>query len=192
MSVSKKLALLVLLSVPLAVPAQESASSPGAGLPELTDIIQKFSKRTGRKFVVDPRVRAIPIVYGIDTDKLTYEQLLLLLTVNQFVAVNQGDVTVVVPDVNARQMSTPVYTDLRFKAADDEWVTLLLEPKNACAPHLVPILRPLMPQAAHLAANLVGNDLIVADRAVNARRIATLVEKIDADTPAGRGCSEGK
>ncbi len=191
MNVSTRLALLVLLCVPLVADAQESADS-GAGQFELTDIIRKFSERTGRKFIVDPRVRAIPVLYGIDTDKLTYEQLLMTLTVNQFVAISQGDVTLVIPDVNARQSPTPIYTDGRFKAADDEWVTLLLEPKNACAPHLVPILRPMMPQAAHLAANPQGNSLIVVDRAVNARRIATLIDKIDADAPAGRGCDEKK
>ena len=47
-----------------------------------------------------------------------------------------------------------------------------------------------MPQAAHLAANPQSNQLLIADRAVNARRIATLVEKLDDATPAGRACAD--
>jgi general secretion pathway protein D len=183
----------MLLAVPLIAAAADPAPGPvNGGDPEIGEILEKFSKRTGRKFIVDPRVRASLGFYGIDGDKITYEQLLSTLTVNQFVAINQGDVTIVVPDANARQMPTPVYTDTRFTAADDEWVTLVLTTKNACAAHLVPILRPLMPQSAHLAAYPPGNTLVVSDRAVNARRIASVITKVDADAPAGRGCEEAR
>jgi general secretion pathway protein D len=189
---SPKMALLLLLAVPLVAAAAEPAPACATGAdPEIGVILEKFSKRTGRKLIVDPRVRAIPGFYGIKADEMTYEQLLATLTVNQFVAVNQGDVTIIVPDANARQMPTPVYLDTKFTAADDEWVTLVLTTRNACAAHLVPILRPLMPQAAHMAAYPTGNTLIVSDRSVNAKRIATLVAKIDAESPANRGCDAG-
>jgi general secretion pathway protein D len=118
--------------------------------------------------------------------------LLALATVHQFVVVTSGDVTIVVPDAGARQLPTPVYTDARFKAADDEWVTLLLSAKNACTAQLVPILRPLMPQAAHMAAHPQSNQMIITDRAANARRIADLISRIDNAATDGRGCDEMK
>ena len=192
MSVLRMLTLIALGSLPLVTAAQdapprESASSAPRAYPELTDVIQSFSKRTGRKFNIDPRVRAIPVYAGIDPDRITYEQLLSTITVHGFASIVQGDVVVVLPDAGARQLPTPVFTDTHFKAGDDEWVTLLLTPGKTCAPQLVPILRPLMPQAAHLAADLQSNSLILVDRAVNVRRVADLIDKLD-KAATGKGC----
>jgi len=193
MPVLRTLTLIVLASLPLAAAAQEStaresaSSAPGPYM-ELIDIIQSFSKRTGRKFNIDPRTRAIPIYAGIDPNKITYEQLLATFTVHQFASFVQGDVVIVVPDASARQLPTPVHTDLHFKALDDEWVTVLLTPKKACAAQLVPVLRPLMPQAAHLAADLQSNSLVLTDRAANARRVGDLIEKLDQAATGKQNC----
>jgi type II secretory pathway component GspD/PulD (secretin) len=186
----------LMFALPAFAPAQDSGSARSSGCAktadcsELADIIRDFSKRSGRKFIIDPRVRALGGITGVDVDKITYEQLLALATVHQFIFVAQGDTTIVLPDAIARQQATPVYFDTTFKALDDEWVTLLLTGKNACAAHLVPILRPLMPQAAHLAANPQSNQMIVTDRAVNVRRVAQLFGKLDEASPVGRRCQD--
>jgi general secretion pathway protein D len=188
----------VLLAAPVLAPAQAQDSSATRNrdcaktgdCQELADIIRLYSVRTGKKFIIDPRVRAMGGITGVEVDKLTYEQLIALAGVHQFVAIPQGDVTIVIPETNARQQATPVYYDTKFTAFDDEWVTLLLTGKNACAAYLVPILRPLMPQAAHLAANPQSNQMIVTDRAVNARRIAQLFYKLDEASPDGRRCPD--
>ncbi len=95
----------------------------------------------------------------------------------------------VVPDANARQLATTTYTDAGFKAADYEIVSLLVTPKKVCANQLVPVLRPLMPQAAHLAAEVQTNTLIINDRAINARRIAGLVEQLDRRGTGAKDCT---
>ena len=193
MPVLRTLTLIALATLPLAAAAQESAaresasSAPGPYM-ELIDIIQSFSKRTGRKFNIDPRTRAIPIYAGIDPNKITYEQLLATFTVHQFASFVQGDVIIVVPDASARQLPTPVHTDTHFKADDNEWVTVLLTPKKACAAQLVPLLRPLMPQAAHLAADLQSNSLVLADRAANVRRVGDLIDKLDKAATGNQDC----
>ncbi len=71
-------------------------------------------------------------------------------------------------------------------------MTLLVRPKNACAPQLVPVLRPLMPQRAHMAADTQSGTIILNDSAGNVRRIADIIEKLDRAAPAGRGCEEPK
>jgi type II secretory pathway component GspD/PulD (secretin) len=186
----------LMFALPAFALAQESSPAKGSGCAkttdcsELADIIRDFSKRTGKKFIIDPRVRAMGGITGVDVDKITYEQLIALATVHQFIFVPQGDITIVLPDAIARQQATPVYYDTSFKALDDEWVTLLLSGKNACTAYLVPILRPMMPQAAHLAANAQSNQMIITDRAVNARRIAQLFFKLDEASPAGRRCPD--
>ncbi len=196
MPVMRMLTLIALAALPLAAaaqesPSRESTSSATGPYLELIDIIRSFSKRTGRKFNVDPRVRAIPMYAGIDPNKLNYEQLLATLTVHGFASVVQDGVVIVVPDASARQLPTPVHVDTNFKAVDDEWVTLLVTPKKACAPQLVPILRPLMPQAAHLAADAHSNSLVLVDRAVNVRRVADLIDKLDKAASGKQDCGGG-
>jgi general secretion pathway protein D len=167
------------------VSPEATASAPGK-YPELTEIIEGFSKRTGTKFNLDPRVRAIPGLIGIDPARITYEQLLATLAIHQYVTYVQDGVVIVVPDASARQLPTRVHTDTNFKADDNEWVTLLLAPKKTCAAQLVPILRPLMPQAAHLAADPQSGSLVAVDRVANLRRIADLVDKLD-KAASGKG-----
>jgi general secretion pathway protein D len=169
--------------------ARDSKSSRDGGT-QVTEIIERFAKRTGKKIILDPRVRANVDVAGIDLDQLTWEQLLAILDVHNFAAVDRGGLMMIMPDANARQFPTPVYTDLAFKAADYELVTLLVDVKNACAAQLVPVLRPLMPQAAHMAAVVQTNTLILTDDAVNVRRIAQLVEQLDRAAPSGQKCKE--
>jgi general secretion pathway protein D len=197
MQVLRALTLIILVSLSIAAAAEDttprgSGSATSRADPEGADIIRSFAKRTGKKFIIDPRVRFIPGFAGIEPDRITYEQLLATLSVNQFATFVQGDVVTVVPDANARQLPTPVYSDANFKAGDDEWVTLLLTPKKACTPHLVPILRPLMPQAAHMAADLNSNSLIMTDRAANLRRVADLVERLDKAATGKLACGGEK
>ena len=170
----------VLAAMPLAIAAQEgSKMSAGSGGVDIGEVIARFAKRSGKQIVIDPRVRAQVPLAGIELNDITYDQLLAILDVHQFAVSQSAGLLVVVPDAGARQFPGPVYTDVHFKAADNEIVTLLAQPKNDCAAFMVPVLRPLMPQAAHLAAEVQTNTLIINDRAVNARRIAELVEQID-------------
>lgn len=195
MAVLRMFTCMALLALPFTAPAADpaTAGSPESvdrRAPELTDIIADFSKRTGRRFNVDPRVRAVLNLVGIDPDRITYSQLLATFAIHQFASYEQDGVIVVVPDTYARQLPTRIYTDVNFKADDNEWVTLLLAPKKACAPQLVPILRPLMPQAAHLAADPQSGSLVLVDHAANVRRIAELVAKIDQSAGVKAGCAQ--
>jgi general secretion pathway protein D len=175
------------LALPLAVTAQESAPASGSSVSrpapseiELGDLIARFAKRSGKQFIIDPRVRAQVPLAGLDPDRIGYDKLLAILSVTMFAAVSQGDWIVVVPDANARQLPTPVYTERNFKTgAPDEIVTLVLSVRNICAAQSVPVLRPLMPQAAHMAAFTDTNTLILSDHASNLHRLVTVIEALE-------------
>jgi general secretion pathway protein D len=189
MKVLTALSLGLLMALPIAASAQDAAKiSGGSGGMDLDELIARFAKRTGKQVIIDPRVRAQVPLAGIDPGQLTHEQLLAILDVHQFAMVESGGIYSVVPDANARQLPTPVFSDVNFKAGDHEIVTLLVTLKNSCANYLVPVLRPMMPQAAHLAAEVQSNTLIVNDRAVNARRIAGLVEQLDKRGKGAKDC----
>ncbi len=189
-------ALAVMLALPaLASAADQSTPSSGAapgaqddGI-ELSDLIEKVSKRTGKQFIIDPRVRGVAPKTGLDPGRVDYPRLLAILTVHQFAAYESNGVVKVVPDANARSLPIPVSTEIPQKALDDEYVTLLVAAKNLCVAQAVPILRPLMPQNAHLAASSQSNLLVIFDRAANARRIVEMVERLDKAAPSGQKCT---
>ena len=186
---------ILLLALPALAPAAEEQVAPCAAKPcadrgqyiDISELIAKVAKRSGKQFIVDPRVRAeIPLI-GLDANAVDYPKLLAILTVHQFVAYEAGGVVRVVPDANSRQLPIPVTSGVPAKALDDEMVTVVLEVKTACAAYLVPVVRPMMPQSAHLAA-LAPNSLIVIDHAANARRIVDTIERLDKAAPQGVRC----
>jgi len=172
------LAICGLAAMSASVAAQESSKTASGGM-EIGELVARFAKRADKPFVIDPRARGQVSLAGVDAGAITYDQLLAILSVNNISVVESGGIIAVVPDASARQFPTPLYTDLNFKAADYEIVNLLVSPKKVCANFLVPVLRPLMPQAAHLAAEIQTNTLIINDRADNARRIAEMIDALD-------------
>ncbi len=89
------------------------------------------------------------------------------LEVHGFVALDSGTAIEIVPDANAR-----------FGEGED-YVSQAIVLQNIGAAQLVPILRPLLPQSAHLAAHPASNALIVADRPQNIDRMMRLIRRMD-------------
>lgn len=145
---------------------------------DIKTLIATVSEVTGRNFVVDPRVKGEVTVLSnqpMSPDEL-YETFLSVLEVHGFAAVPSGEVTKIIPQINAKQ-------DGGFgrsgNGTREDIVTRVIRVDNVPADQLVPILRPLVPQYGHLAAYSASNTLIVSDRAANAQRLAEIVDKID-------------
>jgi general secretion pathway protein D len=147
---------------------------------EIGKVIEAVAAATGKTIIPDPRVRAQVTILSQTpmTPEAFYEAFLALLQVHQFVAVESGGIIRIVPDANARQL---VNQDLpsRVRGSSEELVTQVIAVRNVNAAQLVPLLRPLQPQSAHLAAYPSGNILIVSDRASNVNRIQRIIERID-------------
>jgi general secretion pathway protein D len=159
-----------------------SSSTANAGGTPLIDLIETVSKSTGKNFIVDPRVTGNAVLVGIDPAKITYPQLLTVLQVHNFAAIEIGGITRIVPDTVSRQSATPLITGAD-KRADAEYVTRVLKVKSVPAAQLVPILRSLLPQNAHLAAFNCTNELLVVDTYANIRRIESVVASMDKGEP---------
>jgi general secretion pathway protein D len=63
--------------------------------------------------------------------------------------------------------------------ADLEWVTQIIRLENVSAPELVPIVRPLMMQAGHIAAIKQSNSILIVERYGNAKRVAEILQVLD-------------
>jgi general secretion pathway protein D len=177
------LAALLAAAAGSSLPAQSQAGAritPNFKDAEITQVIEAVAAATGRSIIVDPRVRAQVTMLSSTpmTPEGFYEAFLALLQVYGFVAVPSGNVLKIIPDANSRTMPG---NDLPDSVSDtsDELVTQVVAVTNVSAAQLVAILRPLMPQNAHLAAYPASNTLILADRASNVNRMLRIIRRID-------------
>jgi general secretion pathway protein D len=147
---------------------------------EIGQVIEAVAAATGKTIIPDPRVRAQVTMLSQTpmTPDAFYEAFLALLSVHQFVAVESGGIIKIVPDANARQMPN-IDLPSHVNSGSDELITQVIAVHNVNAAQLVPVLRPLMPQAAHMAAYPNGNILILSDRASNVSRVMRIIERID-------------
>ena len=166
----------LVLTLP-AVAIAQSASISAAGTP-LVQLIESVSKKTGKNFIVDPHVSGNAVLVGIDPAKVTYPELLTILQVNGYAAVESGGLVRVIPDSIGRSAPSPLI-DGNDKHPDAEIVTRVFRVKSVPAAQMVPILRALLPQGAHLAAFQCTNELLIVDTYANVRRIEGIVATMD-------------
>jgi len=180
-----RLALLVMMLAVTAT-AVVSAQSKGQRITpnfrdvEIGQVIEAVAQVTGKTIIPDPRVRANVTMLSQTamSPEAFYQAFLALLQVHQFVAVESGGIIRVVPDASARQMPNIDLPD-HVQADSEELITQVIAVENVNAAQLVPVLRPLMPQAAHMAAYPAGNILILSDRASNVARVMRIIKRID-------------
>jgi general secretion pathway protein D len=167
------------------VEAQQAAArgaqiTPNFKDADITQVIEAVSAATGKNVIIDPRVRAQVTMLSSTpmSSAAFYEAFLALLSVHGFIAVETGGIIRVVPDANARQMPS-IDLPNRVSATSDEIVTQIVSVRNISAAQLVPILRPMQPQYAHLAVYPASNILIISDRANNVNRMMRIIRRID-------------
>lgn len=173
--------MLILLLAPLAAAAQDGDDiTLNYEEADIQEVAQTISEVTGKNFIIDPRVKGritITSSQAIPPDAV-YETFLSILDVHGFAAMESGNTVKIVPSSDARQMPG---ADVNLEPGEfsDEIDTRVLRLEHVPASQLVPILRPLVPQNAHLAAVSVSNMIVIADRRSNIQRIERLIERID-------------
>ncbi|MBD3670599.1 MAG: type II secretion system secretin GspD [Gammaproteobacteria bacterium] len=147
---------------------------------DIHEVIEAVSNVTGKNFVIDPRVKGkVTIISSrsMNADEI-YQVFLTVLEVHGFSAVPSGNVYQIIPSANAKQGPVKTITEGSTRASS-EIVTRVFHVDNVPATQLVPILRPLLPQQAHMAAYQPTNSLIISDRADNVLRLEKIIESID-------------
>jgi general secretion pathway protein D len=157
-----------------------AAASPAAAQEKLTvtELISAVAAKTGKKFIVEPRVQAEITLLGQEPSSVTIADLATILQVYGFALFEGGGYVRVVPDPVARLMPTPVISGSE-KRADGEYVTRVIKVKSMPAVQLVPLLRPIIPQNGHLVAVPCTNVLMVVDTFANVRRLESVVQSLD-------------
>jgi general secretion pathway protein D len=167
-------------------PARFTTAGPAIaeGSVPIEKLIAAFAASTHKRVVVDPRVRANVLTENVNMARPTLAEFQSIMAVYGFVAVDVGGIVNVVPDANMRSLPLPVVAPNASGIGDDEIVISVITSQKVAAVGLVPILRPLLPQAAHLAANPQTNQLVIAGRFGNVKTIAAIVKELERNAPA--------
>lgn len=165
---------------------QKSKLSPGGTygvvtLPTtpLDEILDAVGRKSGIRFVTEARVSPNIVTGQLRAKDLNYATLLTVLANNGLAAVTIGDVVSIVPLNTIRQYPLPVLTEADASIADQEWVTMVYQLERVPAKELVPIVRPILPQAGHLAANPSSNSILLVDRYANVKRVIDIIGHLE-------------
>ena|ERR1700722_17101233 len=158
-----------------------STASEEAGVPILT-LLNAVAKRTSKKMIIDSRVHGNVQLIGEDVGNVTYAELLTVLQIQGYTAVEGGGFLRVIPDAIVRQSSLPLVVGTTTYP-DAQYVSAVIAVHRMPAAGLIPILRPLLPQQAHLAAATCSNAILMVDTFANVRRIESIIAALDTGDP---------
>jgi len=142
-------------------------------------LLETVSQRTGKNFIVDPRVNAsvtamLPV--GLEGDQL-YEVFLSILDVHGIAAVQAGSFIKIIPVAVGVQAAVPVLGDQG--GSDDALITRVIPVMNVPAHQMIAVLRPLLAEAGSLSVESNSNTLIITDRSANIDRLEKLIRELD-------------
>lgn len=159
--------------------AQSTWVVNGADMP-MQEFVNQVAEMTGKTIILDPRQQNAKVTVfsntELDADGV-YELFLTVLKVHNLGAVENNGVVEVLQNTTVKQSGTDgVNLD---DAAASQLVTRVIPLSHVEASEIVKTIRPLMPQAAHVAAIENPNVLILADFASNISRLTSLIKQTD-------------
>ncbi len=156
---------------------------------DLEAVVRAIGQYTGRSIVVDPRVKGTLTLVTEHpvTRRQAYEELLSALRLQGFTLVEPaeaGGVARVLPEADAKLQGGRVVTAPGAAPRGDQVVTQVFRLQYESASNLVPVLRPLIAPNNTITAYAANNTLVITDYADNLRRLARIIEAVDAPTSA--------
>ena len=146
---------------------------------DIQELIKFVAEVTETTIVVDPAVKGkVKVISSkpVSKDEL-YDLFLSILDVHGYTAVRSGGVVRVIQSKDAR--SSAVTVSDKGTLGSDEYVTQVIRLDNISAAKLIPVLRPLVPQQAHMAAYAPSNAIIISDISANIDRIRDIIQRMD-------------
>ena len=147
---------------------------------DIQEFIKFVADVTGTTMVIDPNVKGkVRVISSKPVSQAElYDLFLSILDVQGYTAVRSGQVIRIVPSKDARSSPVPIMED-QAAVGNDEYVTQVIRLDNISAAKLIPVLRPLVPQQAHMAAYAPSNAIIISDIRSNIGRIVDIIERMD-------------
>src|SRR5581483_10846304 len=153
----------------------------------LTEVIDQLARQLRINIQVDPRVKGTVTIntYGETRDLDPRNLLDLLLRVNGFGMVQEGEIYRIVPLADAVRQPIPFQVNGRDIPADDQLMLNLVFLKYVTAEELSKVLQEFTDPNAVLKIYPPANLMFILDSRRNMRRLMELVALFDSDTFAG-------
>jgi type II secretory pathway component GspD/PulD (secretin) len=170
-----------------APPVPAGPPLPTVSLESLVDRVARSAKKT---FLIDSRAAQQVYLGSIKSEDVNYPTLLAILRANGMAATTIEGRVNIVPLFEIRSLAVPLVQNDDSSIPADEWISRIVTTSKKEASSMVPILRPLLPPAAHLSA-MCGTcepgaqnctscrQLIIVDRYANVQRISAIVKMLD-------------
>ncbi len=146
---------------------------------DIRSLIETVSRRTGKNFIVDPRVKANVTVVSaepVDASGL-YELFQSVLAVHGFATVTSGSFTKIVPLTVAVQSAVPVVIDETSQG--DRLVSVVIPIRYTSAQEVAEAIRPLVTVQGSVSAEVNSNSLIVTDYSLNIAGLKRVIRQLD-------------
>ncbi len=148
---------------------------------DIRAVIQTMSILTGKTFIVSPQVKGRVTLVShkpMTVDEMYQVFLSMLRMMNYSAVVSSTGVVKIVLAQQANMFSRQIAT-AKNPGTGADIVVRVVPLNNVSATELVPVVRPLMSQAASVTAYMPSNALIIAGTASNISRIVKLVHQMD-------------
>jgi len=143
---------------------------------EIGTVIETIGAITGKTFVVDPGVSGKVTVISsapLPQSKI-YGVFENVLRVHGYAAIEDDGVVRVVPDAEAPREAVD-----SIGGPGEAVETHIMRIEHMAAAEAVSLLRPLLPQSAHLVSHKASNSIVLTTRASNAQRFRRILARID-------------
>ncbi len=154
---------------------------------DIRSVIAEVSRVTGKNFVIDPRVQGkISIISSTPmSNHELYQVFLSMLQVSGYAAIPNGNLIKIVPNIDARTISSDLLNEMRHPPQGDEMMVAVVPVHYVPSEQLVPVLRPLMPQWSNVSAYGPSNMIILSGRANNIKSLANIIKQVDLSSSNG-------
>jgi len=140
--------------------------------------IKSMAELTGLNFIVDEKVRGKVTI--ISPRKVSIKEAMKVfestLEVYGYAMIKAGDITKIIPSVEARQRGT---FGVGPKQPGDKIVTRLIPLDYVKADEMVVSLRPLISTTSFITSYMGTNTLIIVDFASNVEKIVSIIRQLD-------------
>ncbi|VVN38360.1 Type II secretion system protein D [Pseudomonas fluorescens] len=146
---------------------------------ELRDIVEEISGILGTTVVLDPRVAGrITVMSRQALDREGVRRLFYsVLDAHNFTVIDEGDRILITPVTEAK---TRAGQGTAKTATASQFVTQVIELNTSSANDLSGLVRPLVSANGYVGPSVSANALVVTDTAANVKRIAQVVQQLDA------------
>ncbi|MBH2031763.1 MAG: type II secretion system secretin GspD [Pseudomonadales bacterium] len=144
---------------------------------DIEDFVEQIASISGQTLILDPRIKGQVSVISQAPLTLTevYQLFLSVMSTHGYSVLTEGDQARIVPNTEAKTENS----DNANLTGPDALETRLLQVQQTPVSELIPLIRPLLPQYAHLAAVASSNALIISDRRANIERVQDLINQLD-------------